>query len=79
MPWCPIQGLPGWLQPIAEWNPVSAVAGALRELFGNPNPAALRDNFPSQNPVLLAIVWSVAILAICIPIARARLKARTVD
>ena len=55
----PIQGMPGWMQPIAEWNPVSAVAGALRELFGNPNPAALRDNFPSQNPVLMAIVWSL--------------------
>jgi ABC transporter DrrB family efflux protein len=75
----PTQGMPGWMQPIAEWNPVSAVAGALRELFGNPNPAALRDNFPSQNPVLMAILWSVVILAICIPIARARLKARTVD
>jgi ABC transporter DrrB family efflux protein len=75
----PIQGLPGWLQPIAEWNPVSAVAGALRELFGNPNPAALRDNFPSQNPVLMALIWSAVIMAICIPIARARLKARTID
>jgi ABC transporter DrrB family efflux protein len=75
----PTQGLPGWLQPIAEWNPVSAVAGALRELFGNPNPAALRENFPSQNPVFMAILWSVAILAVCIPIARARLRARTVD
>jgi ABC transporter DrrB family efflux protein len=75
----PTQGLPGWLQPIAEWNPVSAVAGALRELFGNPNPAALRDNFPSQNPVLMAILWSVVIMAICIPIARARLEARTID
>jgi ABC transporter DrrB family efflux protein len=75
----PTQGLPGWMQPIAEWNPVSAVAGALRELFGNPNPAALRDNFPSQNPVFMAILWSVVILAICIPIARARLRARTID
>jgi ABC transporter DrrB family efflux protein len=75
----PTQGLPGWMQPIAEWNPVSAVAGSLRELFGNPNPAALSDNFPSQNPVFMAILWSVVILAVCIPIARARLKARTVD
>jgi ABC transporter DrrB family efflux protein len=75
----PTQGLPGWMQPIAEWNPVSAVAGALRELFGNPNPAALRDNFPSQNPVLMALIWSAVILAISIPIARGRLKAKTID
>ena len=36
---------------------MSAVAGALRELFGNPNPAALRDNFPSQNPVLMRTLF----------------------
>jgi hypothetical protein len=29
--------------------------------------------------VFMAIVWSLAIMAVCIPIARARLKARTVD
>ena len=33
----PIQGMPGWLQPVAEWNPMSALAAACRELFGNPN------------------------------------------
>ena len=36
----PIQGMPGWLQPVADWNPMSAMAAACRELFGNPNPAA---------------------------------------
>jgi len=75
----PTGGLPGWLQPVADWNPVSAVAGALRELFGNPNPAALRDSFPAQNPVLMAVLWSLLILAICVPLATSRLRARTVD
>ena len=37
----PTQGLPGWLRPIADWNPVSAVAASCRDLFGNPNPASL--------------------------------------
>jgi hypothetical protein len=31
----PSQGLPGPLRTIAEWNPVSAVTQAARELFGN--------------------------------------------
>ena len=35
---CRRETLPGVLQPIAEWNPVSALTGATRELFGNPNP-----------------------------------------
>jgi ABC-2 type transport system permease protein len=30
----PTQGLPGWLQPIANWNPISAVVAARRDLFG---------------------------------------------
>lgn len=75
----PTQGMPTWMRTVADWNPVSAVAAASRELFGNPNPAALSDTFPNQNPVLMAILWSVVIMAICIPIARARLKARTID
>ena len=34
----PTETLPDWLQPIAEWNPFSALTAATRELFGNPNP-----------------------------------------
>ncbi len=32
----PTSSLPGWLQPVAEWNPISSTVLALRELFGNP-------------------------------------------
>src|ERR1700722_4715753 len=32
----PTQAMPVWLQPIANWNPMSALAAACRELFGNP-------------------------------------------
>src|ERR1700744_3130717 len=31
----PTQGMPGWLQPVAEWNPMSSLAAACRQLFGN--------------------------------------------
>ena len=34
----PVETLPDWLQPFAEWNPFSALTAATRELFGNPNP-----------------------------------------
>ena len=27
----PTAGMPGWMRPIADWNPVSSVAGACRE------------------------------------------------
>ena len=75
----PTQSLPGWMQPIADWNPVSAVAGSCRQLFGNPNPAALSHSFPNQHPVLVSIAWSAAIIAVCAPIAVRMLANRTTD
>ena len=48
----PTQGMPGWLQAVANWNPMSALAATCRHLFGNPNPAATvtsgRWNIPSS-------------------------------
>ena len=65
----PTQGMPGWLQPVAEWNPMSALAAASRHLFGNPNPAAAVHSWPMQQPELAVICWSVAMLAVFAPFA----------
>lgn len=75
----PTQGLPTVMRVIADWNPVSAVAASCRELFGNPNPAALTDTFPAQHPVLMAVLWSLALIAVCAPIANRLLRNRTTD
>jgi len=63
----PIARLPDWLQPFAEWNPVSTLTAATRELFGNPNPFAT-DNLPSQQPILVTIGWIVVIVAVFAPL-----------
>ena len=65
----PTQAMPGWLQPIAEWNPMSAVAAASRHLFGNPNPAASVPAWPMQHPELAVLAWSVALLMAFAPLA----------
>ena len=65
----PTGGMPGWLQAIANWNPVSAVTAAARHLFGNPNPSAAVNAWPMQHPVEAALLWSLAIVAICAPLA----------
>src|SRR5204862_8037438 len=65
----PTQGLPGWMQPIANWNPISAVAAACRVLFGNPNPSARIDVWLMQHPIEASIVWSVVLIAVFAPIA----------
>jgi ABC-type multidrug transport system permease subunit len=65
--------LPSWLQPVAEWNPVSTLTAATRELWGNPNPF-VGSGFPSQHPILMTLVWTVVIIAIFAPLAVARYR-----
>lgn len=75
----PSQGMPGWLQGIANWNPISAVAGATRNLFGNPNPASAVNAWPAQHPEAYAFIAAVVIIGICAPIATKLLRAKTTD
>ena len=65
----PTQGMPGWLQPIAEWNPMSSLAAATRSLFGNPNPASAVHAWPAQHPELAVVCWSALLLVIFAPLA----------
>ena len=69
----PTQTLPDFLQPIAEWNPTSTLSAALRELWGNPNPYA-SDSFPSQEPVLVTLIWVVVIIGIFGPLGARRYR-----
>lgn len=64
----PPASLPPVLQPIAEWNPVSTLTAATRELFGNPNPY-VGDGIPGQYPILVTVGWMVVLLAIFAPLA----------
>jgi len=64
----PTRGMPGALQYVAEWNPVSTVSLSARELFGNPTGFP-GHNFPSEHPVLVTLVWVVVILAVFAPLA----------
>jgi ABC transporter DrrB family efflux protein len=65
----PTQSMPGWLQPIAEWNPMSSLAAACRGLFGNPNPAASVNAWPAQHAELAVLCWSVAMIVVFAPLA----------
>ena len=72
-------GLPDGLRQVAEWNPISAVVAAVRELFGNPTAPSAGAPWPLQHPVAAALLWSVAIIAVAAPAAIARYRARTTD
>jgi ABC-2 type transport system permease protein len=67
--------LPGPLKVFAEWNPISAVTQAVRELFGNVNPNVPGpDAWPLQHPVLTSFVWIAIILAIFVPLSIRRYR-----
>ncbi len=64
----PPGSLPNFLQPIAEWNPVSTLTAAIRQLWGNPNPF-VGNGLPGQQPALVTIGWVIVILAVFIPLS----------
>jgi ABC transporter DrrB family efflux protein len=62
--------LPPVLQTIANWNPVSAVTQATRELMGNTSPAMpVPDAWPMQNAILASLLWTTLILVVFVPLA----------
>jgi ABC transporter DrrB family efflux protein len=69
----PPESLPGWLQPVAEWNPTSALTAATRDLWGNPNPFS-SSGFPAEHPALLTLAWVAVIVAIFAPMAVMRYR-----
>ena len=69
----PLQSLPDWLQPFAEWNPTSTLTSSLRHLWGNPNPYP-GTSLASTEPVLVTLIWIVVILAIFAPLGVRRYR-----
>ncbi|MDN5757388.1 MAG: ABC transporter permease [Tomitella sp.] len=66
----PLESFPAALQYFVEWNPVSAVTQAVRELFGNTNPSApVPDVWSMQHPALYTLCWVVLILLIFMPLS----------
>ncbi|MFJ4708960.1 ABC transporter permease [Streptomyces anulatus] len=64
------ESMPGWLGAVVEWNPMSATATAVRELFGNPGGAT--GSWAAEHAGLLAVLWPLAIIAVFFPLAVAR-------
>ncbi|MDZ7578096.1 MAG: ABC transporter permease [Candidatus Nanopelagicales bacterium] len=71
----PLETMPTWLQPVAEWNPISSVVLAVRELFGNlPAGYDAGGSFPMQHPILMSVVSCLVLLAVFIPLGIARYR-----
>ena len=71
----PTTGMPRALQYFAEWNPVSTMVAACRELFGLENQfGATAGSFPSENPLITSILYMFLIMAIFIPLSVRKYK-----
>ena len=68
----PTEMVPGWVAPVAEWNPLSATVLACRELFGN--TVVTGQEWVAQNAVLMAVVWPLVLLAVFVPLSVARYR-----
>ena len=73
----PTEPMSHWLRVIAEWNPVSSLAQAMRELWGNGGPAPESAQLPLHHPVLATLLWSVALTAVFAPFALRAYARRT--
>jgi ABC transporter DrrB family efflux protein len=75
----PTERMPSWLRVVAEWNPVSSLTQACRQLWGN-GPAAPTDGaWPLQHPVAMTVVWSVVLTAVFAPLAVSAFRRRSRD
>ncbi len=69
----PVSTMPGWMQPIAEHQPITAMTNAVRCLcVGDPSQVGL--NGTTSSYVVAALVWSVALVAVFAPLAVARYR-----
>lgn len=66
----PTTGMPRLLQYFAEWNPVSTMVAACRDLFGLENQfGATAGSFPSEHPLITSIFYMFLIMAIFVPLS----------
>jgi ABC-2 type transport system permease protein/oleandomycin transport system permease protein len=61
----PIDSMPGWLQPIARANPVTAMVDAVRALF---------IGTPAGNSIWGAVVWCAVIIGVFAPLSAWRYR-----
>ena len=70
-----LAGMPGWLQTIANWNPVSSLTQASRQLFGNTGSnKSVPDYWSLQHPIIYTLVWIALLIAIFVPLSARQYK-----
>jgi len=64
----PSDTLPTPLRIFAEWNPVSSLVQAARQLFGNEGTAPVPDIWTMQNPIATVLIGISVMLLVFVPL-----------
>ena len=71
----PTTGMPRPLQYVAEWNPVSTMVAACRQLFGLENQfGATAGSFPSENQLTMSFIYMGLIMIVFVPMSVKKYK-----
>jgi ABC-type polysaccharide/polyol phosphate export permease len=73
----PAERMPPFLRTLAEWNPISSLVQAVRELWGNAAPVSPDAALPLQYPVVSTVLWSLVLTAVLAPLSLRAFRART--
>lgn len=66
----PSENLPTPLRIFAEWNPVSSLVQAARELFGNVPPGTpVGETWPTQHPIETVLIGVAVLLLVFVPLS----------
>jgi ABC-2 type transport system permease protein len=65
----PTAHMPTWLRIISEWNPVSALVAAIRQLLGSVAAPGRPDAWPLAHPVPATLAWAALLLAVFVPLS----------
>jgi ABC-2 type transport system permease protein len=69
----PVSSMPGWLQVFAKHQPLTYMVDAVRSLTLGPRAQALLGH-PTSYFVVRALLWTLAILAVFVPLAVAKYR-----
>ena len=71
----PVASMPGWMQPIAEHQPVTSMVGSIRALVLGEDADAVLGHSASYF-VVRALIWSVVIAGVFATLATRRFARR---
>lgn len=69
----PVDSMPGWLQPVAEHQPITVMTNAVRSLaLGDPSLAGLSGS--TAHYVTVSLMWAAGLVVVFAPLAVARFR-----